>query len=1649
MKKTLLLLLFLPFFSFAQTDLVVWNGTTDLAPSVKSSYVISKNLTGAGLTTGPTPSNDGIIGTGWPTANTIDTGKYFQIEIGQILDGKFTLDEIKFTYKGDSKAFQVRYSKQANFSSPTTLITETNAASNNTPTAVTLSNLGIVVNGGEKVYIRFYAYTGGNWKLMNNDLLKIRGTINTVPSPLNGTYKIGSATDANFPTITSAVNALNTVGVSGAVTFLLDNTIYNPSTNEVFPIRIDPYTGNETYKVTFKPNTGRTVSIESSVVNFVYPQAVFKLDGVDNVVFDGSNNSTTTNNLTIYNNNTSNLNRAVIWIASQNATNGANNIEVKNLTLQQYSKGSYDYSIGVFSGDTNTTNLPSVAVAANSNNTVSNVTFSKVGQGVYVSGSSNTSLLSTNWKIQNNTIGGTATADKPYVGFNLSNAKNYEVSGNKIAGILKADNQTATDSHAGIYISGSNSTGKIFNNYIQDVNNTANNSCSAIFIDSGNNTIYNNIISNIYSAKIGHGIYINSGDANKVYYNTIVMNNNSNPANSSCLYINGGTNIGIKNNIFYNSQTNGTQYLINSAVSQTAITELNYNNYYSANAAVKLGRLVATDYANLTDWKAALSASGKEVNSIAVQPNFISASDFHLSQTTVNSGLHAKGNTIAAIATDIDGDPRASTPDMGADEIFYCEQGDQITYGNGSWIGYTYKWTGTPAPTTYIGYVTENAVFDRNVGAGAVSGDTTIICGTPPTDNFMTRYLMKATTTAETYNITFGADDGVRLYIDGNLVPVTPANSWSDHSYVSYSAQYTFTAGTHNFVLEYYENAGSSRVSFSYGAVKGDPSVYGDNKWNVYGYTLADISLPAASYAGTYVDNNLNINTQTFWDRTKSPSYTTGWQGAPMNVDQFAIAYKRQGFPCGRYQIQLVNCDDVAEIYIDGTKVFTQSGYTNTVALINGGQQYSLNKNSKVDVRLREDAGDANLAINFIDVPFSYDGSTAPPTNSSIIINSDYTLTNDLQVCSCTVAAGKTFTIATDKVLTVLENVTVNATGKIVVQNSGSLVQTNNNSTYTGSSTSFELNRNTTPINRFDYTYWSSPVINQTLYNLSPTTLYDKYLEFDSSINNWKYLNGGNYVMQPGKGYIVRGPQSYAAIGNPQIYTGKFIGQPNNGIITTPVTNKVGNLTTTNLLGNPYPSALSADQFYADNSSVIKGTFYLWTHAITPVPNANGQFVYNDSNYISYNATGSTGAGDFTNCPTCGGNKLTGNIASGQGFFVEAKTTGNVVFNNALRVTTTASNNQFSRTAKTAIEKNRVWLNIKNSDGAYNEMLLGYVTGATNELDDAYDGNSYASGTALYTVLGENNLVIQGRALPFDEKKEIIPLGYIASTTTDYTIAIESVDGSFQGKNIYLLDKTNNVVTDLSAGNYTFTTEPGMFNDRFVLTFYKKPTETETPPVVTDPKDPSTDTPVVTDPTKDPTTDTPVVTDPKDPSTDTPVVTDPKDPSTDTPVVTDPKDPSTDTPVVTDPKDPSTDTPVVTDPKDPTTDTPVVTDPKDPSTDTPVVTDPKDPTTDTPIVTEPGGNPGPDNPTLEVPDTPEITKKEIIIYQSNNQILIESDLVNIESVYVFDLLGKNIFNKENIHNTSFNTNQLSIQNQMIIVRVKTEDNKIITKKVIF
>ena len=149
------------------------------------------------------------------------------------------------------------------------------------------------------------------------------------------------------------------------------------------------------------------------------------------------------------------------------------------------------------------------------------------------------------------------------------------------------------------------------------------------------------------------------------------------------------------------------------------------------------------------------------------------------------------------------------------------------------------------------------------------------------------------------------------------------------------------------------------------------------------------------------------------------------------------------------------------------------------------------------------------------------------------------------------------------------------------------------------------------------------------------------------------------------------------------------------------------------------------------------------------------------------------------------------------------------------------NNNQFFRlNPAAAVEKNRIWVRLTNTSGAYGETLLGYVQGATNELDNLYDGKVLNAGNVvtLYSLLDTDKLAIQGKALPFNAA-EIIPLGYNSTIAGDFSIGLENFDGVFGEQNIYLFDKSDSTYHNLKTGDFTFTTAIGTFDTRFELRF--------------------------------------------------------------------------------------------------------------------------------------------------------------------------------------------------------------------------------------
>lgn len=441
-----------------------------------------------------------------------------------------------------------------------------------------------------------------------------------------------------------------------------------------------------------------------------------------------------------------------------------------------------------------------------------------------------------------------------------------------------------------------------------------------------------------------------------------------------------------------------------------------------------------------------------------------------------------------------------------------------------------------------------------------------------------------------------------------------------------------------------------------------------------------------------------------------------------------------------------------------------------------------------------------------------------PDSTSTISFNftGNYTLNSDIAVCSCTINNGNVI-VASNKTLTLLNSLNV-INGSITFDDKSSLVQTNN----VINSGQILYKRNTSSLfNNYDFVYWSSPVVGQTLNTIwmSPNS-NSTFYTYNNTTNNWAGANA-NSVMQPGIGYIARARSGtlgidYAGVATTfnlgSTWLAKFFGTPNNGNFALPIY-KTGN-DFNNLIGNPYPSAIDMKLFNddADNSGKLTGNFLFWTHA-TPV-SANA---YNASDYAIYNANTSV--------------SVSGNrgffpdqyIDSGQSFFIEAIDNGVLTFKNSHRVA--GNNNNFYRPASantntiTTIESHNIWLNLSNSEGIFKQQLVQYAEGASDNYDVFFDAISPQGNPNFdfYSSIPNYKFTLQSKGLPFDANNTVT-LGYKVAIPGTYQIEIDHLDGLFaDDQNIYLEDSQTNQLINIKAGPYSFQTAVGEYPNRFVL----------------------------------------------------------------------------------------------------------------------------------------------------------------------------------------------------------------------------------------
>ena len=439
-----------------------------------------------------------------------------------------------------------------------------------------------------------------------------------------------------------------------------------------------------------------------------------------------------------------------------------------------------------------------------------------------------------------------------------------------------------------------------------------------------------------------------------------------------------------------------------------------------------------------------------------------------------------------------------------------------------------------------------------------------------------------------------------------------------------------------------------------------------------------------------------------------------------------------------------------------------------------------------------------------------------PSAGKDVYFKESFPNLTSVNICGCNIEQGKTVTLLEKNTLGI--EFAYTGQGILVLEDSASLYQEDDDIVNTGI---VHLKRKTKPIIRFDLTYWSSPVADMKLFDFSPETLFDKYSWYDP-IAGWKTSLYGSMTMTSGRGYSIRAPQSFSTTER-AIFEGVFKGIPNNGKIEV----ELIAADRFYLVGNPYPCAISADDFLTENEPKTKGALYFWTHNTPPritIPGTN-TYRYTNDDYAVYNLLGGVGTSSALSSGVSN-DAPNGTIASGQAFFVKSNVTGFLEFKNSMKVRD--KNTSFFRPApnsqaKSVAEKHRFWLNIKNHENEFKQILLGYASGASNSLDLNYDAEYLSSGMSLdfYSVIENKKLVIQGRELPFLES-DSITIGYKTTVSDNLKIEIDHKDDFFNDKPIFLVDKKLNKTHNISELPYQFDSEAGTFNDRFSIIYSNK-----------------------------------------------------------------------------------------------------------------------------------------------------------------------------------------------------------------------------------
>lgn len=228
-----------------------------------------------------------------------------------------------------------------------------------------------------------------------------------------------------------------------------------------------------------------------------------------------------------------------------------------------------------------------------------------------------------------------------------------------------------------------------------------------------------------------------------------------------------------------------------------------------------------------------------------------------------------------------------------------------------------------------------------------------------PADGFSARWTKYIDVAGGTYRFTATADDGVRVYVDNNLI----INQWSDHPAQTFTADISLAAGHHYVVVEYYENGGFAVAKLNWAPKPNDIVNWKGEYFN--NRTLA------GSPQLVRDDANINFN----WG-----------SGVPANglpADNFSARWTRTvNFPAGSYRFTTTT-DDGVRLWVNGHLLIDQ---WKDQAIANYSGVLYLSGNAAIQMEYYENGGLAVAQLNWA-LDNGNPPPPPPPTGTVVIDN--------------------------------------------------------------------------------------------------------------------------------------------------------------------------------------------------------------------------------------------------------------------------------------------------------------------------------------------------------------------------------------------------------------------------------------------------------------------------------------------------------------------------------------------------------------------------------------------------------------------------------------------------------------------------------------